>query len=364
MSVVKVAGVGWAQPGGERVSHAELLYRATRRALDSAGLSRDAITSAVTTSYDYVEGRNLANQFTLDSIGGTMKPCDLRLSDDGIHSIAAGCAEALAEPGGVVVVGAVQLGTIELHDDTERAVQETFYEPLYLRPVLSGSSHPEALAFGLAARSYFARHGLAEELLAELVCARSAGALQERSKREILDSTVVAGPLHEGHLARRADAAAVLLLSTDPPSAPLASVRGVGWSADDAMLTRRELAEQAPTAAAAKRAYQAAGVSDPRAEIARAEVYNAYGIDEVMACEALGLAAPGEGLDALLGPANAVNPTGGVQATGWARGAASLLQTARAIEEMAAQPGALLAAQGWCGLGACSSAVALFEIAG
>jgi acetyl-CoA acetyltransferase len=311
-----------------------------------------------------VEGRNLSNQFTLDSIGGTMKPCDLRLSDDGIHSIAAGCAEALAEPGGIVVVGAVQLGGIELLDDTERSVQETFYEPLYLRPVLSGSSHPEALVFGLAARAYAARHGVSEDRLAELVGVRSAGGPEARTVQEVLDSTVVAGPLHEGHLARRTDAAAVLLLSTDPPSAPVASVRGVGWSAQDGMLTRRELSEQAPTAIAAKCALERAGVSDVRAELARAEVYNAYAIDEVMACEALGLADPGKGLDALLDSANVVNPTGGVQASGWARGAAGLLQAARAIEEMAAQPGALLAAQGWSGCGASSSAVALFEIAG
>ena len=124
MSTVKVAGIGWAQPGAEeRLSHAELLYRSTRQALDEAGLSRDAITSAVTTSYDYIEGRNLSNQFTLDSIGGVMKSCDLRLSDDGVHSIAAGSMEALSEPGGVVVVGAVQMAGTELVESTRRAVE-------------------------------------------------------------------------------------------------------------------------------------------------------------------------------------------------------------------------------------------------
>lgn len=364
MSAVKVAGCGWAEPEGERVSHGELLYRATRRALDSAGLTRDAITSAVTTSYDYVEGRNLSNQFTLDSIGGTMKPCDLRLSDDGIHSIAAGCAEALAEPGGVVVVGAVQLGASEGLQDTIRAVEETFYEPLYLRPVLAGSSHPEAFAFGLIARAYLQRHGVADAGLAELVSRRSGAGEHARSAQEILESPTIAGPLHEAHVAPRGDAAAVLLLCTDPPSAPLASVRGVGWGADDGMLPKRELHSQVPTAEAARRAYEAAGVKDPAAELERVEVYNAYGIDEVLACEALGLAKPGAGLRALLDTSCRVNPTGGVQAMGWARGAASLLQTAKALQELADRPGALFGVQGWCGCGASSSALALFEMAG
>ncbi|MEZ5076821.1 MAG: hypothetical protein R2725_05200 [Solirubrobacterales bacterium] len=364
MSTVKVAGVGWAQPGGgEQPSHAELLYRATRQALEDAGLKRDAITSAVTTSYDYVEGRNLSNQFTLDSIGGVMKSCDLRLSDDGIHSIAAGALEALSEPGGAVVVGAVQMAGTELIESTNRAVEEVYFEPLYLRPILAGAAHPEALAFGLAARAYLERHGIDEAKLAELVAARSAGSAAARTVAEVLDSPVIAGPLREGHVASRADAAATLILTTEAPNGARATIRGTGWCAEDGQLANRDLSEQRPTALAAKQAYEAAGVSDPAAELARVETYNAYAIDEAQAAEALGLADSGKGLDALL-DGDKVNPTGGVQASGWARGAASLVQTVRAMEEMKDQPGALLASQGWCGCGASSSAVAVFEIDG
>jgi len=361
MSTVKVAGIGWAQPGDERLSHAELLYRSTRKALEDAGLKRDAITSAVTTSFDYIEGRNLSNQFTLDSIGGVMKSCDLRLSDDGIHSIAAGSMEALSEPGGVVVVGAVQMAGTELIDSTNQVVEETIFEPLYLRPVLEGHAHPEALAFGLAARAYLARHGVDEKRLAELVAARSAGGDEARTVEEILDSPVIAGPLHDGHRARRADAAATLILTTDAPNGARAHIRGIGWCAEDGQLANRDLSEQRPTALAAERAYADAGVTDPAAELARVEAYNAYGIDEAMTVEALGLAAAGKGFDALL-EGDKVNPTGGVQGSGWARGAASLVQAVKAMEEMSDQSGALLASQGWSGPGASSSAVAVFEI--
>jgi acetyl-CoA C-acetyltransferase len=362
MSTVKVAGIGWAKPGDdETLSHAELLYRSTKQALADAGLKRDAITSAVTTSYDYVEGRNLSNQFTLDSIGGVMKSCDLRLSDDGIHSISAGAMEALSEPGGVVVVGAVQMAGTELIDSTNRVVEESIFEPLWLRPVLEGHAHPEALAFGLAARAYLARHGVDEKQLAELVAARSAGGAEPRTVAEILDSPVIAGPLHDGHRARRADAAATLILTTDAPNGARASIRGVGWCAEDGQIANRDLSEQRPTALAAKRAFEEAGVTDPVAQLTRVEAYNAYGIDEAMTAEALGLAAPGKGLDALL-EGDKVNPTGGIQGSGWARGAASLVQAVKAMEEMKDQPGALLASQGWSGPGASSSAVAVFEI--
>jgi acetyl-CoA acetyltransferase len=363
MSTVKVAGIGWAKPGDdERLSHAELLYRSTRQALEDAGLKRDAITSAVTTSYDYVEGRNLSNQFTLDSIGGVMKSCDLRLSDDGVHSIAAGAMEALSEPGGVVVVGAVQMAGTELIDSTRQVVEQTIFEPLYLRPVLEGHAYPEALAFGLAARAYLERHGVDEKRLAELVAARSAGGTDARTVDEILATPVIAGPLHDGHRAPPADLAATLILTTDAPNGGRATIRGVGWCAEDGQIANRDLAEQLPTARAAKQAFESAGVADPAAELARVEAYNAYGIDEALAAEALGLAAPGKGFDALLGGDSKVNPTGGVQGSGWARGAASLVQAVRAMEEMSDQPGALLASQGWSGPGASSAAVAVFEI--
>ena len=88
MPDVVIAGVGVARRGDEPLSHAELLFRATRAAFDDAGIERDDVTSAVTTSYDYVEGRVLSNQFTLDSIGGVMKSCDLRLGESGVHGLA------------------------------------------------------------------------------------------------------------------------------------------------------------------------------------------------------------------------------------------------------------------------------------
>lgn len=365
---VAIAGVGVAEPGaGESPSHAELLYRATRAALDDAGLEREDITSAVTTSYDYVEGRALANQFTLDSIGGVMKPCDLRVGDDGLHALAAGSAGALAEPGGVLVVAGVQLARSEHSDETRRTVQELSYEPVLTRPIVAGAMYPEALVFGMRAQAHMASSGLAEDDLADLVARRSAanGAGSRRTAEEVLGSAVVAGPLRELHLASPTDVAAALIVSTDPPSGRVrARVHGVGWAADDALLGHRSLGEDRATTEAAGMAYEMAGIGEPRREIERAEVYNAYGIDEVLACEALDLYAGGETLTGQGSDSSLrINPTGGVQASGFARGVSSLAQTARAIGEMSANGGGTLLAQGWSGCGGSSSAVVVIEVA-
>jgi acetyl-CoA acetyltransferase len=363
MTGVAIAGVGLAEPGGERLSHAELLYRATRAALDDAGLRREAITSAVTTSYDYVEGRPLSNQFTLDSIGGVMKPCDLRLGDDALHSLAAGVMEALADPGGVVVVAAVLLAASEHSDETVDKVQELSYEPVWTRPIVAGSHRPEALVFGLIAQEYMGAHHVSEEDLADLVSRRSsAGPAAPRSADEILESPVLAGPLREGHLAPMRDVAAALLLSTDPPSGRVrARVRGVGFAAYDALLGPRRLGEDYATAKAAEQAYRRAGIEDPTTGIDRVVAANAYGIDEVLACEALGLAPRGGGMELMRdGNGPRISVDGGSQGHGWARGTSSLAHTVRAIDDM---DGGVLVAQGWTGCGGSSAAVAVMEVA-
>jgi acetyl-CoA C-acetyltransferase len=364
---VEIAGAGVAHPDSDRPSHAELLYRATRAALDDAGLEREAITTAVTSSYDYVEGRPLSNQFTLDSIGGVMKPCDLRLGDDGLHALAAGVSSALADPGAVVVVAAVQLRATDHSEESYRRVQELSYEPVWQRPIVAGASNPEALGFGLRAQQYMAQHGTSEDDLANLVSRRSAaGNGSRRDVDQILGSAVIAGPLRELHVAPPVDVAAALVISTDPPSGrSIGTISGIGWAAVDGAFGARDLALDEPTARAARDAYARAGVADPK-QVDRVEAYNVYGIDELQAVEALGVAPAGGAVDALRpGESPAVNPTGGVQARGWAPGPASLAATADALAQMGNEPGTgVLVTQGWTGCGGCSAAVAVIETKG
>ena len=174
---------------------------------------------------------------------------------------------------------------------------------------------------------------------------------------------MIAGPLHDGHRARRADAAATLVLTTDAPNGSRATIRGFGWCAEDGQISSRDLAEQRPTALAAKQAFEAAGVSDPVAELARVETYNAYAIDEVLAAEALGLAAPGKGSTPSLTVPRSTRPVASRPAAGPAAPPALCRRCGR-WRRCQLEPGALLASQGWCGCGASSSAVAVFEIDG
>jgi hypothetical protein len=69
------------------LSHREMLFYATRKAMDEAGIQRSDIDVGYTASYDFFEGRSLSNQFTVDSIGGVMKACDERVGDEGVSRL-------------------------------------------------------------------------------------------------------------------------------------------------------------------------------------------------------------------------------------------------------------------------------------
>ena len=61
-SRVAIIGIGLTICGAyPELSRKELLYRATKMALEDAGLSREDIGTVFTSSYDFVEGRSLSN---------------------------------------------------------------------------------------------------------------------------------------------------------------------------------------------------------------------------------------------------------------------------------------------------------------
>ncbi len=103
---ILVSGVG-IRVDGAPSPHRDMLYEAVHEAFVEAGVKRHDIDTAVTISSDLAEGRSLSNQYTLDSIGGVMRPFDLRLGNEALHGLAAGVLELLAGKGRRSVVAGV-----------------------------------------------------------------------------------------------------------------------------------------------------------------------------------------------------------------------------------------------------------------
>ncbi len=115
MTTILVTGVG-IRVNGSPMPHRDMLYEAAHEAFEEAGVTRHDIDSAVTISSDLAEGRSLSNQYTLDSIGGVMRPFDLRLGNESLHGLAAGAMELLAGKGRRSVVAGV-LRPSDLEDE-------------------------------------------------------------------------------------------------------------------------------------------------------------------------------------------------------------------------------------------------------
>lgn len=306
---VCIVGIGVVEPAGDEqnLSHKELLFHATRLALDDAGIEREQIGGAITASSDFIEGRSLSNQYTLDSIGGVMKPCDLRLAEDGMHALFAGYMEVMVDPRLFVVVAAVQ-------KPSERAGERSGYQdilrtcldPVYNRPVCNSVPHAaslEAVFAAMDARAYMNRSGVTEELLARVALKNINNASMASGKppstvEDVLASPELSWPMRESTMAKEKDAACALILTSEKTVGRLKKepvfISGVGWCSEGSQLAARSHGTSPDTQKAVQQAYRMAGIRRPLEEIDLAEVSDWYAHRELIHSEALGLCSPGE----------------------------------------------------------------------
>ncbi len=306
---VCIVGVGVVEPNGDAPdwSHKELLFQATRRALDDAGIEREHISGAITASSDFIEGRSLSNQYTLDSIGGVMKPCDLRLAEDGMHALFAGHMEVLVDPGLVMVVAAVQKPSERAGEGNgSHRLLAASTDPVYNRPVCNAVPHMQSLEAVLAAmdaRAYMNRSDVTEELLARVALkninnAAAASGKPEATVDDVLASPELSWPMRGSTMAKEKDAACTLILASEKTARRLKRepvfISGVGWATEGSQLAARAHGRSPDTHMAAQQAYGMAGIRRPGEEIDLAEVSDWYAHRELIHAEALGLCDPHE----------------------------------------------------------------------
>lgn len=290
------------------LNHRELLFYATRRALDDAGLERDDIGGAVTASYDFLEGRSLSNQYTLDSMGGVMKSCDTRLGDEGIISLFAGCVEVMAEPSRILVVGSVNGSELDPQELGYQTLIAEAMEPLFSKPVCKAVPNLlglESVLAAMEAKVYLQRSGVTEEQLAKVAVKNLNNANYGKGKSaydvtDVLKSELLSWPLRKMAMAKQTTAACTLVLASEKKAKTLAKVkapvfiRGIGWCSDKGHFPLRQPGLARETEWAAHRAYDMAGIQHPDKEIDLAEVSDWYAYRELMHCEALGFCRPDE----------------------------------------------------------------------
>src|SRR2546422_87965 len=116
--------------------------------------------------------------------------------------------------------------------------------------------------------------------------------------KDILDSDVVAWPVHRLMVSPISDGAAAVVLASEQVARRLSDrpiwIQGVGWCLDTSYWGNRDLAYPRYVEKAAWMAYEMAGVTEPRKQIHVAEPYDPFAYKELHHLEGLQLADRGQ----------------------------------------------------------------------
>lgn len=276
-NVAVIGGAVVAPFGGER-SLEEVLYDVSRQALLDAGLAIGDIDGIVVGSNDQFDGRAIAIMAASGSVGGVDRDI-LSTPSAGEHAF---------------VMSVLRVASA--HYETHLVVSWSSLE---------ASSLPEAQRLGadpyfhrllpLDDASTFALQGAA--LAAAFPAAGDLADLIMEHRREHAAGQAAAGdrwPLKEGMLPAMASGAVALVIASEDyvrehSVADPVWVRGIGWATEPAFLGDRDLSTAPALSEAARRAYDEAGIGDPRNEIDIAEVCGVTPYQELIAYDGLGI---------------------------------------------------------------------------
>jgi len=221
---------------------------------------------------------------------------------------------------------ALVLGVCKGSENPENDMLTHFFtDPFYQRQI----GLNETIAAALQKREYMDRYGITEEQCAGVVVKNLGNALRNpyahiKKKVEIDDvlaSEVVMDPLRSMECAPKSEGIIAMLLAKEDLAKKLTDkpvwFKGYGSSIDKFYLGDRDLLDgQLKTAA--MRAYDVAGITDPKKEIDVAEICEPYAFQELLWYEDLGFCERGEGGKFFDSGATKidgkipVNPSGGV----------------------------------------------------
>lgn len=310
MTTPSVAAVGaYATPARRQVldrSLEEMVFEASKGALGDAGLGIEDIDAVMLSTSDQVEGRIIESMVTNGPAGGVGRDVTT-LASAGEHAFVYGYLRLRAGQARrvlVVVWSKESESTNPAHPDLLSS------EPFLLRPLGMRS----VVAAGLQASAYAARHGLEAEAVDALRDARWQASAQANEQLggggPGGSGEIAAWPLTKEDLPRGCDVACAVVMATadavTEDQTP-AWIDGVGWVTERYDLGARDLTRFEALEAAARMALNGRSAADTGV----VEVQEISTVGAFAACEALGLAEPGQGARAARGSSPAINPSGG-----------------------------------------------------
>jgi acetyl-CoA C-acetyltransferase len=322
----KVAVVEVAQLPGKESGDAflEQVYRVCREVLDKAGMKRTDVDTTISAASDIFHGGiSCANAYYWDA-GAALLRNGSRNDGESLTSFFYAAMRIASGAFDTALVFGVCKGSENPDTDT---LTHFFTDPFYQRQM----GLNETLAAGMQMREYLDRYGVTEEQCAKVVAKNLGNALYNPyahiKKRctieEVMASPSVADPLKEMEIGPKSEGFVAMLLTSEDKAKKLTDkpvwFKGFDATLDSFYLGDRDLlATQLPTVA--KRAYNMAGITEPRKDLDVVEISEPYAFQELLWCEQLGLCDEGEGGKLIDSGATRmdgdipVNPSGGVLA--------------------------------------------------
>jgi acetyl-CoA C-acetyltransferase len=344
MDRAAIIGIGQTKAEGrlKEFNYAELVYPAVVAALEDAGITIDDIDNIVTTSNDFWDGRTISSMATGDVSGAWDRNVSC-VEGDGAFGAFYGMCRVLSGHYNTTLVTAYSKGS----ESVSAYITNAAFDPIYMRSL--GLDMVSACA--LQARRYLSKYKISEEQCALVSVKNHRNGLDnpnahlklDLSIEDVMNSPLISDPLKLYDCSPVSDGAVAVIFANEKKAKKLGRkpiwVKGVSFCMDNYLLGDRDLGECAALTRAAKKAYQAAGISDPRKEIDVAEIYDAFSYQELMWTEGLGFCDRGEGGRLVESGATGksgdipVNPSGGLLASHPVI-AAGLIRIAEAVRQV------------------------------
>ena len=292
----------------------ECIFTAVRGALDNAGLKRKDITTVISATNDYYDGKTISNCFKV-SCGGAYMKDESKVEMDGAHAVQYALFRLLSQNHKLAMVYGFSMPSCMPFESTR--ILET--DPTFDRPVNLLNGY---VMGGMQMRSYMKSFGVTEEQIAEVAAtnwknaAKNPLALKEAQKADmttaaVLNSDYLASPLKELMYPLLADGCTALILAPEKQALKItdnpAWITGVGNCQETYYLGERDLSTSLSMEKAADSAFKMAGIKPSDIDVA--EIFGLTACEDVILAESARLAERGKG--ASLSANGSLNPSGG-----------------------------------------------------
>ncbi|MCH7824786.1 MAG: thiolase domain-containing protein [Acidobacteria bacterium] len=280
----------------------ELAYGATSAALESAEMTRKDIESVVIgTAPDAFDGIHMNGEYLTDGAAGLGLPT-LR------GYVGGGTGVFSVIQGWYMVASGVFDTCMVMCEEKMSACQPhpqgaflTIFDHTTERPL-----QPNLLwIFALEMNRYMSAYGIDKRDIARVAVKNKRNALDHPAAQlgaeitvdDVLESEIMAWPVNRLDVSPTSDGAAAIILAAEGTAERITDkpvwIDGVGWALDTAYWATRDLAYPRYVEVAARRAYDMAGIKEPRKEINIVEPYDPFTYKELHHLEGLQLADKG-----------------------------------------------------------------------